>query len=189
VSLGVLDLRAEALLLCFAALAAIFLIVGCTGGSSQVNQAHAPQNGVNVKLALLPEHDSGVSGTASFEDISGRIVIKLDLRGLPKPNTFYLAHIHPGICDEGEGHEHAGSHVEEEYGHDHGGPGHEHGASGHEHGTEIEYPLSQMKSDSEGQGSRGLDPGQRIHQSFGCCPYSLECVEGKFSEVHMQNRA
>jgi hypothetical protein len=189
VSLGVLDLRAEALLQCFAALAAIFLIVGCTGGSSQVNQAHAPQNGVNVKLALLPEHDSGVSGTASFEDISGRIVIKLDLRGLPKPNTFYLAHIHPGICDEGEGHEHGGSHVEEEYGHDHGGPGHEHGASGHEHGAEIEYPLSQMKSDSEGQGSRGLDPGQRIHQSFGCCPYSLECVEGKFSEVHMQNRA
>ena len=146
-SLGVLGLRAEALLLCFAALAAIFLMVGCTGGRSQADQeSHAPHKSVNVELALLPEHDSGVNGTASFEDTSGRIVIKLDLRGLPKPNTFYLAHIHPGTCDEGEGHEHGASHGEEGYGHDHGD-------SGHEHGAEIEYPLSQVKSDAEGRGS------------------------------------
>jgi hypothetical protein len=148
VSLKVLDLRAEALLLCFAALAAIFLMAGCTGGRSQADQeSHAPQKkSDNVKLALLPEHDSGVSGTASFDDTSGRVVVKLDLRGLPKPNTFYLAHIHPGNCAEEESHEHGGSHGEEGYGHDNG-------TSGHEHGTEIEYPLSQVKSDAEGRGS------------------------------------
>ena len=145
-SLGVLDWRAEALL-CFAALAALFSMLGCTGGRSQADQeSHAPQKSDNVKLALLSEHDSGVSGTASFENTSGRVVVKLDLRGLPKPNTFYLAHIHPGTCAEGEGHEHGGSHGEEGYGHDHG-------ASGHEHGAEIEYPLSQVKSDAEGRGS------------------------------------
>ena len=139
-------MRAEALLLCFAALAAIFLMVGCTGGRLQADQGDAPQKSDNVKLALLPEHDSVVSGTAYFEDTSGRVVVKLELRALPKPNTLYLAHIHPGTCAEGEGYEHGGSHVEEGYGHDHG-------ASGHEHSAEIEYPLSQVKSDSEGQGS------------------------------------
>jgi hypothetical protein len=148
VSLRVLDLRAEALLLCFAALAALFSMLGCTGGRSQADQeSHAPQKkSDNVKLALLAEHDSGVSGTASFQDTSGRLVVKLELRGLPKPNTFYLAHIHPGNCAEGEGHEHGGSHGEEGYGHDHG-------TSGHEHGAEIKYPLSQVKSDAEGRGS------------------------------------
>jgi hypothetical protein len=154
VSLGVLDLRAEALLLCFAALAAIFLMVGCTGGRLQAAQeSHAPQKSDNVKLELRSEHDSGVSGTASFEDTSGRVVVKLKLRGLPKPNTFYLAHIHPGTCAEGESHEHDGSHGEEGYGHDHG-------SSGHEHGAEIEYPLSQVKSDAEGRGSSTTTLGE-----------------------------
>jgi hypothetical protein len=92
-----------------------------------------------------------VSGAASFEDTSGGVVVKLDLRNLPKPDKLYLAHIHPGICaegeEEGENHEHGEEHGEEEY-------GHEHGASSHEHdGAEIEYPLSQVKSDSEGHGS------------------------------------
>jgi hypothetical protein len=77
-----------------------------------------------------------VSGTASFEDTAWRVVVKLEVRGLPKPNTFYLAHIHPGTCAEGEDYEHGGSHGEEGYGHDHR-------SSGHEHDAEIEYPLSQ----------------------------------------------
>ena len=69
-----------------------------------------------------------MSGSVSFEDISDGVLVKLELRELPKPNTLYLAHIHPGTCAEGETHEHGG-------------------------GTEIEYPLSQVKSDSEGRGS------------------------------------
>jgi hypothetical protein len=127
------------LLLCVVALAAIFLMVGCTDGSSQAGQeGHAPHS-ENVKLALRPEHDSGVSGTASFEEISEGVLVKLKLRGLPKPNALYLAHIHPGTCAqgaEGEPHKHG-----------------EHAEKGHEHGGGIEYPLSRVKSDSEGHGS------------------------------------
>jgi hypothetical protein len=122
------------------ALPTIFLMVGCTDRSFQAGQeGHAPHSD-NVKLALVPEHDSGVSGTASFEEISEGVLVKLKLRGLPKPNAFYLAHIHPGTCaqeaEEGESHEH-GEHAEE----------------GHVHGGLIESPLSQVKADSEGHGS------------------------------------
>jgi hypothetical protein len=89
-----------------------------------------------------------VSGTASFEDSTDEIVVKLDLRGLPEPDTLYLAHIHSGTCAEGEGPEHGSSHGEERHSHEHGE------SSGHEPGgAEIEYPLSQVKSDSEGRGS------------------------------------
>jgi hypothetical protein len=135
------------LLLCVVALPAIFLMVGCTDGSSQAGQGgHAPHSD-NVKLALLPEHDSGVSGTASFEEISEGVLVKLELRGLPKPNALYLAHIHPGTCAEeaveGETHE-LGEHAEK----------------GLEHGGGIEYPLSQVEADSEGHGSSTTTLGE-----------------------------
>jgi hypothetical protein len=100
-----------------------------------------------MKLGLHSMHDSGVSGTALFEDTSDGVVVKLHLPNLPKPDTLYLAHIHPGTCVAVETHEQRGSHGEEGYGHEHGGTSHEHG------GAEIEYPLSQVKSDSEGHGS------------------------------------
>jgi hypothetical protein len=151
------------LLLCVVALPAIFLMVGCTDGgpqgSSQAEQEdHAPKKkSENVELALLPEHDSGVSGTASLEDTSDGVLIKLNLRKLPKPNTFYLAHIHPGTCAERETHEHDGAHGAEGHGHERGNEyGHEHGGPSHEHGgAKIEYPLSQVKSDSDEIGLGG----------------------------------
>jgi hypothetical protein len=131
-------------LLCAVALLAIFSMVGCTDGSAQAGQeGHAP-HGDDIKLVLVPKHDSGVSGTASFEDTSGRVVVKLALRGLPSPNTYYVAHIHPGTCaqEAGEGETHG----------EHGGR-HEEQGKGHHHGEEIEYPLAQVKSDAEGHGS------------------------------------
>ena len=83
------------LLLCVVALAALFVLVGCTNGSSQAGQ----------------EAEEGQAHAAHGEE-----------------------HHH------GEHHEKAG-----------GSQGH----SGHEHGTakESEYPLSQVKADSEGRGS------------------------------------
>jgi len=63
--------------------------------------------------------------------------VKLKLRSLPRPNAFYLAYILPGTCTQ-----------EPEKGRPH-----EHAEEGHEHGGWIEYPLSQVKSDSEGHGS------------------------------------
>jgi hypothetical protein len=80
------------LFLCVVVLLAISLMVGCTDGGSQAEQEgqafHKKRD--NVALALRPEHDSGVSGTAFFEDISEGVLVKLQLRGLPKPNEFYL---------------------------------------------------------------------------------------------------
>jgi hypothetical protein len=128
-------MRRMRILLFVVALPAIFLVAGCGGGgaSQAGKQHHAPQ-GHGTQLALYPEGDSGVRGTATFKDASDGVVVMLKLRDLPKPNTLYLAHIHPGTCaqEEKEGHTH------EEH---------------HEHGEEIEYPLSEVKSDSHGDGS------------------------------------
>jgi hypothetical protein len=132
------------LLMCVGPFSAAFLVVGCSGGGSQSQEGgheeqHAPreghatqQQGANVKLTLRPEHNSAVSGSASFEDVSKGVSVKLKVRDLPEPGTLYLAHIHPGTCaqgEEGEDHEHM------------------------EHGDEIEYPLSEVKSDSDSRGS------------------------------------
>lgn len=123
------------ILLCALALSAAFLLVGCSSGGFQDEQDHTHHSG-SAKLDLHPEGDSGVRGTVSFEDTAGDVLVELDLRNLPKPETFYLTHIHPGTCALEE---EAEEHHEEGY--------------GQEHGEEIEYPLSQVKSDSEGRGS------------------------------------
>jgi hypothetical protein len=174
-------------------LAALLLLVGCSGGSPAHQHDHASHSD-NIKLNMRSEHDSGVSGTASLEDTSDGVVVKLDLRGLPKPNTLYLAHIHPGTCAEGEGHEHGGGHSEGEYGHEHGGSSHEHGGGTHEHGAaEIEYPLSQVKSDSEGRGSSTTTLGEtsvdhlfsgepkhvNVHEAGSGNPPILSCADLK----------
>jgi hypothetical protein len=127
-------------------LLAVFLLVGCACSScSAWEPPPPPHQSSSTKFELHPEGDSGVSGTAAIDDISEGVIVKLALRDLPKPNTLYLAHIHPGTCSqeeqEGEAHEH-------EYGEHHEEEGHV-----HEHGEEIEYPLSQVKSNSEGRGT------------------------------------
>jgi hypothetical protein len=153
------------LLQCVVVLGSIFLVVGCSGGGTQ-GQGGQQENtthhqSANVKFKMHPEGNSGVSGTASFKETSEGVLVKLEVRNLPKPNTLYLAHIHPGICAQGETHEHGGAHGEGEYGHEHGGGSTEHGGGSHEHGAaEIEYPLSQVKSHSEGQGSSTTTLGE-----------------------------
>jgi len=62
------------LLLCVVALAAIFLVTGCTDSGSQAGQ-----------------------GTASLEDISEGVLVKLELYGLPEPKEFYLARPTPCV--------------------------------------------------------------------------------------------
>jgi hypothetical protein len=160
-------MRHVLLMLSVIALLAVFLAVGCGGGSSQDEQEEHHGSPSAAKLDLHPEGDSGVSGSASFKDRSFKnspdgAVVRLDLRGLPKPNTFYLAHIHPGTCaKEAEGHNH-----EEEHGEHPGeGEGQEeeeyvfgHGEEGEE--EEISYALSQVKSNSEGHGSSTTTFGQ-----------------------------
>jgi hypothetical protein len=114
------------------AMVTVCFMVGCAGGVSQGGQQDraAPPHSGNATLDLHPEGDSGVSGSASFEDGSAGVVVKLDVRDLPKPDTLYLAHIHRGTCaTEGEATEHGGSaHGEEGHANQHGEE------SGHEHG-------------------------------------------------------
>ena len=154
-------MRQTPLLLSVVALAALFLAAGCAGGGgSQEGRGHEEANhggdhdgshGGSAEVELRPEGDSGVSAIASFEDASDGVVVKLDVRGLPKPDTLYLSHVHHGTCseeaeerehaDEGEASEHS-EHAE-----------HTEAGKEHEHGEEIEYPLNQVKSDSEGRGN------------------------------------
>jgi hypothetical protein len=176
--------RIPILLLFIMTLSAIFLLlVGCGGGGSQGQggqQDHSTDHqSANVMLNMHPEGNSGVSGTASFEDTSDGVLIKLELRNLPKPDTLYLAHIHPGTCAEGETHEHGGAHGEAEYGHEHGRSSHEHGGGTHEHGgAEIEHPLSQVKSDSEGRGSSTTTLGETsVHKLFSAEPKHVNVHE------------
>jgi hypothetical protein len=161
--------RMPILLLCLMAFSTTFFLVGCAGGGSQgQGDGHEDytthHQGANVKLTLHPEHNFGVSGTASFEDTSEGVLVKLNVRNLPKPTTLYLAHIHPGSCaqvaEEGQTHaEHGQEHQRGEHHKEEGGG---QGHSGHEHGTarEIEYPLSQVKSDTEGHGSSTTTLGE-----------------------------
>jgi hypothetical protein len=175
--------RSMRLFLCVVVLTNILPMVGCTDGGSQAEQEGqaSHKNSDNVELALHPEHNSGVSGTASFDDISEGVLVKLKLRGLPKPNELYLAHIHPGTCvqeaevgqahtEHGAEHQHSQHHEEERAGQRH---------SGYEHGTakEIEYPLSQVKSDSEGQGSSTTTLGETSVDK-------LFSAEPKYVNVH-----
>ena len=143
------------------ALVVIFLVVGCGGGGAQgEREDRPPHQGGSAKLDLRPEGDSGVSGSAAFEDTSDGVLVKLELRSLPKPDALYLAHIHPGTCakEAKEGHAH-----EEEHG-EHAGEGegqeHEEYVFGHGEEGEVSYALTQVKSNAEGRGSSTTAFGQ-----------------------------
>jgi uncharacterized protein (DUF305 family) len=95
--------------------------------------------GDSAEVDLEPANGSGTMGTATLSKAKGGgVKVVLEVSGLPKSEKMYLAHIHPGTCAE-----------EEE------GGGAEHGHSHHEHGTseEIEYPLTPLEPDAEGNGT------------------------------------
>ena len=166
-------------------LSAVF-VMGCGAGEdSQGGQPHPRQTPTANKLELRPARSSGVSGTASFEDGSEGVVVKLRLRDLPESDTLYLSHIHPGTCagSEGEGHH------EEGQVHERGEPAEE--REGHEPGKEIEYPLSQVESDSGGDGSStttlqdtsvdklfsGVPRHLNVHEAGSGTPPILACAD------------
>jgi len=99
----------------------------------------------SAKVQLEPQNGSQTTGTAILMKTQGEVRIELNVSGLPEPDTTYLSHIHPGTCAEAvlEGVEEGGNHHEES--HDHGG----HGTSS----QEIEWPLSQVQSDAQGNGT------------------------------------
>jgi uncharacterized protein (DUF305 family) len=91
--------------------------------------------GDSAEVELEAQNGSGTTGRATLSKTDGGVKVVLGVSGLPDSGTTYLAHIHPGTCSEEEGA-------------DHGHGGHEHGAS-----EEIEYPLSPVEPDVQGNGS------------------------------------
>jgi len=92
--------------------------------------------GNSAQVDLEPANGSQTTGTATLSKADGGgVKVVLKVFGLPSSGTMYLAHIHPGTCTEEEA-----SGAE----HDH----HEHGAT-----EEIEYPLSPVEPNAEGDGT------------------------------------
>jgi hypothetical protein len=111
--------------------------MGSQNGHSAKKQAAAPAKNT-AEVDLQPANGSGTRGTATFSKAKGGgVKVVLKVTGVPKSTKMYLAHIHPGTCAEEEG---AGA----EHGHSH----HEHGAT-----EEIEYPLTPVEPDAQGDGT------------------------------------
>src|ERR687897_2544059 len=49
-----------------------------------------------TEVSLTQSRDSGVSGTATLEDVKGGVEVTLEMRDLPKPGIKHINHIHAG---------------------------------------------------------------------------------------------
>ena len=49
-----------------------------------------------VQVDLTQSRDSGVSGTATLEDVKDGVKVTLEMRNLPKPGIKHINHIHAG---------------------------------------------------------------------------------------------
>src|SRR5215212_523935 len=54
------------------------------------------QEDQTVKVNLTQSRDSGVSGTATLEDVKGGVKVTLQMQNLPKPGIKHINHIHAG---------------------------------------------------------------------------------------------
>jgi hypothetical protein len=128
-------------------LAVVLVVVGCAGGGGS---GRTPQGGSTegpratfANLDLSPTGGSGAKGSAAFAKTAAGTRIELELRGLPEPGETYLAHIHPGTCEDEQHAEAPGGETS-----DH------HDEHGHwENIGAIEYPLTPVESDARGKGS------------------------------------
>jgi Cu/Zn superoxide dismutase len=50
----------------------------------------------SASVQLTPSRDSGVSGTATLEDVNGGVEVTLEMRDLPQPGIEHINHIHAG---------------------------------------------------------------------------------------------
>ena len=70
----------------FAAVALAFALSASAG--AQENQT--------VEVKLTQSRESGVSGTATLEDVNGGVEVTLEMRDLPQPGIKHINHIHGG---------------------------------------------------------------------------------------------
>jgi hypothetical protein len=139
----------------------LFLLSGCGQREEAAEKAEdettieeaADEGNAITEVALEPVDNSGAGGTAAFTETSQGVEVELSVGGLPDPGATYLSHIHPGTCAEERRERRASG----EAGHSSEGEAHE-GEAGHgdEHESEmgeIEYPLTPVIPDTEGNGS------------------------------------
>jgi hypothetical protein len=80
----------------------------------------------NRTVQLTPSRDSGVSGTATFQDTGSGVEVDLSIQGAPEGGVEHLAHIHNGAtCQDDRN--------------DQGGP--------------VEFPLDPITTNDDGTGS------------------------------------
>ena len=123
----------------------VILLNSCSG-MFRAPQEEATENRSTmfVRFELSPTNHSKVSGSATFAKAVAGTKIKLELQGLPEPNETYLAHLHPGFCEDEE----LPDVPEGETAHHH-----DHEQGYRQHAQEIEYPLTPVESNAVGEGS------------------------------------
>lgn len=72
------------------ALGIALLAAVVVGGSAFAHEAHG------MSVQLTPSRDSGVSGTATLEDVKGGVEVTLQMRNLPEAGIKHINHIHAG---------------------------------------------------------------------------------------------
>ncbi|HEX2108597.1 MAG TPA: hypothetical protein VHF70_04880 [Rubrobacteraceae bacterium] len=167
-------------------LALVLVVGGCAvgGGSSGAPQGEGTEgsSATFARLELSLIGGSGLGGSAAFAKATTGTRIELELRGLPEPGETYLAHIHPGSCED------------EQHAEAPGGEGVNHHGNGHghrEHADAIGYPLTPLKSDARGEGSsttvlEGVAPDElfsggprylNVHAAGSGDPPQLTCAD------------
>jgi Cu/Zn superoxide dismutase len=136
----------------------MFVLSGCgvTSRASQEEVAKGKSTS-SIRLELSPTNNSGVSGSATFRKEATGTRVELELRGLPEPYEIYLAHVHPGSCEDEEHSDapesEAADHHSHEYRHEEHADAHVQEQS-HKATTDgIEYPLTPVESNAAGEGS------------------------------------
>src|ERR687897_1173757 len=56
----------------------------------------AAQDTGSAELELTQQRNSGVSGTATLEDVEGGVEVTLNMRGLPEAGVEHINHFHGG---------------------------------------------------------------------------------------------
>src|ERR671921_227982 len=54
------------------------------------------QEDQTVEVSLTESRDSGVSGTATLEDVKGGVEVTLQMRDLQEPGVEHINHVHAG---------------------------------------------------------------------------------------------
>jgi len=71
---------------------AMALLVALTLAAS----AGAQEEKQSAEVQLTQSRGSGVSGTATLDDVEGGVEVSLEMRGLPEPGVKHINHIHAG---------------------------------------------------------------------------------------------